>query len=382
MTDAERVTWLSQFPTLRLYPFTAYGNSQYAFFSSDLKVSALDASPVPLAQSFKLDAQPGTFNLIASAHFTPDTIAHYSLTLAPGNFQSSGSAVIQGPVQTVPGFYPKPSEQCVPDLDLILYLGNRTDLVEPDGTITPCDFYPIQIQGADGVFTEYKQVVLPSGLMDIWFAGEFPRDAVNPRQYLMVDGQIGFFPISLDLIAKRIVTSLQNNPPTDGDPLVFSAQTVSPGQAPISVVPDHIFKNGPTKPVEWYLDRDPPLMVDGQIGFFPTEDRATYYIYDVLYLYNPKDVAAPVKLPPNATMFADFTYLDFPAFTARATIEIFGTLPKCDLKFWMGDGFLTPIDMSPFYDSITAVRASKSARDSVFVDTRTYDVAMLPISFP
>ncbi len=350
MTDAERAAWLATFQQLRSYEYALPGFSQLTIFLTTQKIVALDGSD---------------------------------------NYSGGLPGTPAGPVQTTPTgkFYPVPDQACLPYLDLSPYLGNKTYIYNPDGTNYEIDTYTQETPGADGEVTLYEQAVLPDTMKDALFLNNFTVDAklqlANPgtSPWLIYNGQAGYFLTALDFMVKRVVTTLSDMADYGSDNLIYTSVPVTPGLAPITIKPELVMQEYPESMGDTVLNTF-PLMANGMCfvvnerpGYFLTEDMSRYHLYQLLYLYNPQPGAAPPKMPPDARCFLDNTYIWFPAYTALVRAEIFSTLPRCALNVAFTSGYLVDPDMSLMWDVVESVRAAKSARDLILVDTRTYDIA-------
>jgi hypothetical protein len=171
-----------------------------------------------------------------------------------------------------------------------------------------------------------------------------------------------------------------------GDNVVLATQIVTPGLDPISVTPERIFETGTASICTWFNGVIPQkpfgskraFMINGRLRYFCTVNQASNFVFDVIYLYNPEDNAAPLIMPPSARFFPDTpkSFCRYPAYNAYVRVAIYGTIPRWRMMFYRtGRGYLGTADFQFYYDLIEAVRASKAARDKILVDTKTYAVA-------
>ena len=358
MTADEYASWLATFKQLRSYEYSKRGNSQFALFFTKQKVVALAGAADPTGAGTAEGDLPGT---------------------------SAGA------VTTVAGFYPKPSQACLLSIDMSLYRGNQTYVYDPAGNkLSEVDVFTTTtpLGGPGKVLTEgaqYNVAVVPGSLADCWFLNHFPKDSQNTRAILMQSGVAGFFPVSYDLIAKRTVTTLTDEADYGSDNIVFTSVPVAPGLQPISIKPKQVMQIGQAKIADffpsssakqvWPVRDGAAFAAEGAWGYFLTQDMSRFNIYTVLYLYNPVTNSAPPKMPPTARMFCDVSYFQYPAYQAYMRVAAYGTLPKVAMPFFYCGGYLYESDLTLMWDVVTAVRACKSARDLVLVDTQTYAIA-------
>jgi hypothetical protein len=257
---------------------------------------------------------------------------------------------------------------CAREINGLEYWGWQTHLWD-NGVDTPLTTWDRVVTEIDKTVNVYTQVVLPGDLNGAWFLDHDPTPGA--------DGEIGFFPTSLDPVADRTVSVLTDQTDYLDHNVNFTSRTVSPGLQPIYIKPERVAENAPTKLGDWYLDHFPtqsalPFVVDAEWGYFPSaDDRAALHIFDRLYLYQKG--RGPVPMPPDARCFLDHTYFQFPAFTAYTRVGITGTLPKWAFKAYL-PAFLVDEDLDPLWETVDAIKASKSARDKIKIDTQAHDV--------
>ena len=245
---------------------------------------------------------------------------------------------------------------CARTIDGLEYWKYQTKLWDR-GAETPLTTWSRAVIEKDKTVNVYDQHVLPGKLNDAWFLDSDPKIAA--------DGEIGFFPTSLDPVAERTVSGLADRKSYGDHDEEFASATVSPGLQPIYIKPERVAENAPVKAGDWFLDHQKAY------NFPCSFDRAALHIYDRLYLYEKH--RGDVPMPPTARAFLDHTYFQFPAFTARAYVGITGHLPKQAFMRYVG-GYLVEPDLSTLWECVEAVRASKSARDLIQIDTQAHDV--------
>jgi phage tail P2-like protein len=263
--------------------------------------------------------------------------------------------------------FPSDDSYFVPlvDIDVSQYLGNQTYLWQ-NGIQTPLSDLAATVAQPDGTVADYRIIVLPTDLSDVWFMEATPPD--------IVDGAVSYTPSSFDPIAARTISIQTDGTDYGANNGIFTSVTVAPGLDLVTVKPAQVMQDAPTKPWDWYLDAPPDVLSTGDFALFPTsDDRSEYNIYQGLYLYDPNS-PGPVSMAPGSYSFLDNCWFQFPAYTAIVKVAVVGQLPACALTDFIDGFYLIDPDMSPLWDVVDAVRAAKSARDLVLIDTNAYSI--------
>lgn len=301
-TDDERLAWLARFPQVRTYKYGRTGNSALAAFLTERRPTCL------VEAETTTDGRPAGF-----------------LTM-----------------ETIDG------EE---------YLGHESYLWQ-NGEETPLTRYTREVVDVDKTVAQFDLITIPGSLGGALF---LDHDPGLPAQ----DGEIGYFPTSLDPVAARTV-SVATDPATyTNHAEKFSARTISPGLDPIYLKPERVAEIAEARTSTFFLDHPKAVPTAS------ADDPAALHIYDRLYLHETGLGAVP--MPPEARCFLDHAYFQFPAYTARVSVEITGTLPASAVTRFVR-GYLVDPDLSGLWELVDAVRASKSARDLIQIDTQSYDV--------
>ncbi len=242
------------------------------------------------------------------------------------------------------------SAACLTAINSAEFIGRRAFLRDGN-TETALKVWTRRVTAEDKTVALYDWIVLPGHLNGCWFMGQMKARLV---------------PTARNPIATRTLSVKVGERSYRDQQVSFDDRGLTPGLRPILLNPERVAERGLVKPGEWYLGRPQAYLVPRN------RDQAPEHLYERLYLH--EFGRGPIPRPATARFFMGHDYMLFPAYNARALVEIKLKLPaRSFLGRWkFFGGYLHRADMAPLWRIAAAVRSAKSARDRVLLDTRAH----------